>query len=172
MYVGGEVTIGSFLVNFMSQTEIAGLAEETAGKYLSFYWGGAMLGRFIGAVVMTRVKPPRVLAFNAVVVMALLVIAMAFAGTTAMWCLLAIGLFNSIMFPTIFTLAIDGLGKHTGAGSGVLCMAIVGGAIVPVIQGFMADHVNLLYSFVTPLVCYLYIAYYGVKGYRADAPRS
>jgi MFS transporter, FHS family, L-fucose permease len=172
MYVGGEVAIGSFLVNFMSQADIAALSEETAGKYLSFYWGGAMVGRFIGAVVMTRVKPANVLAFNALVVIALLAIAMASAGTTAMWCLLAIGLFNSIMFPTIFTLAIDGLGKHTGAGSGVLCMAIVGGAIVPVIQGFVADNVSLLYSFVTPLVCYLYIAFYGVKGYRADVQRA
>jgi FHS family L-fucose permease-like MFS transporter len=172
MYVGGEVTIGSFLVNFMNQPEIAGLTEETAGKYLSFYWGGAMVGRFIGAVVMTRVKPANVLTFNSVVVMALLIIAMAVAGPTAMWCLLAIGLFNSIMFPTIFTLAIDGLGKHTGAGSGVLCMAIVGGAIVPVIQGFLADNVSLLYSFVTPLVCYLYIAYYGLKGYRTDSVRA
>ena len=172
MYVGGEVTIGSFLVNFMNQPEIAGLTEETAGKYLSFYWGGAMVGRFIGAVVMTRVKPANVLTFNSVVVMALLLIAMAVAGPTAMWCLLAIGLFNSIMFPTIFTLAIDGLGKHTGAGSGVLCMAIVGGAIVPVIQGFLADNISLLYSFVTPLVCYLYIAYYGLKGYRTDSVRT
>jgi FHS family L-fucose permease-like MFS transporter len=165
MYVGGEVAIGSFLVNFMSQPEIAGLSEETAGKYLSVYWGGAMLGRFIGALVMTKVKPAHVLTFNAVAVMLLLILAMTAAGTTAMWALLAIGLFNSIMFPTIFTLAIDGLGKHTGAGSGVLCMAIVGGAIVPVIQGALADNVSLLYSFVTPLVCYLYIAYYGLKGH-------
>ena len=168
MYVGGEVAIGSFLVNFMSHPDIAGLPEQTAGKYLALYWGGAMVGRFIGAVVMTRVKPARVLTFNSVVVMGLLLVAMASAGTTAMWAVLAIGLFNSIMFPTIFTLAIDGLGKHTGAGSGVLCAAIVGGAIVPVIQGLFADNVSLLYSFVVPLVCYLYIAFYGLKGYRAD----
>jgi MFS transporter, FHS family, L-fucose permease len=165
MYVGGEVAIGSFLVNFMSQPEIAGLSEQTAGKYLSLYWGGAMVGRFIGAVVMTKVKPAQVLTFNAVAVMLLLILAMTAAGPTAMWALLAIGLFNSIMFPTIFTLAIDGLGKHTGAGSGVLCMAIVGGAIVPVIQGAVADNVSLLYSFVIPVICYLYIAYYGLKGH-------
>jgi MFS transporter, FHS family, L-fucose permease len=165
MYVGGEVAIGSFLVKFMSQPEIAGLSEQTAGKYLSLYWGGAMVGRFIGAIVMTKVKPAQVLTFNAAVVMLLLILAMAAAGPTAMWALLAIGLFNSIMFPTIFTLAIDGLGKHTGAGSGVLCMAIVGGAIVPVIQGAVADNVSLLYSFVIPVICYLYIAYYGLKGH-------
>lgn len=164
MYVGGEVAIGSFLVNFMGQPNIAGLPEDVAGKYVSFYWGGAMIGRFIGAVVMTKVKPTRVLAFNAVVVMVLLGIAMATGGKVAMWTVLAIGLFNSIMFPTIFTLAIAGLGKHTGAASGVLCMAIVGGAIVPVIQGYVADTVGVLTSFIVPLVCYLYIAYYGAKG--------
>lgn len=168
VYVGAEVSIGSFLVNFMERPEIAGLSAETGGKYLSFYWGGAMVGRFIGAIVMTRVKPGRVLAFNAFVAGALLLVAMLFAGQAAMWALLLIGLFNSIMFPTIFTLAIEGLGKHTSAGSGVLCMAIVGGAIVPVIQGLFADNINLLYSFVIPLVCYLYIAYYGLKGHYAD----
>ena len=168
MYVGGEVSIGSLLVNFMSHPDIAGLTEETAGKYLSLYWGGAMVGRFIGAAAMTRIKPGNALAFNAIVAIALLIIAMAVAGKAAMWAVLAIGLFNSIMFPTIFTLAIEGLGKHTGAGSGVLCMAIVGGAIVPVVQGFLADHVGLLHSFATPIVCYAYIAYYGLKGHNAD----
>lgn len=168
VYVGAEVSIGSFLVNFMERPEIAGLPAETAGKYLSFYWGGAMLGRFIGALVMTRVQPGRVLAFNAFAAATLLLVAMLFAGKAAMWALLLIGLFNSIMFPTIFTLAIEGLGKHMGAGSGVLCMAIVGGAILPVIQGMFADNISLLYSFVIPLVCYLYIAHYGLKGHYAD----
>ena len=167
VYVGAEVSIGSFAVNFLSQPSIGGLSEATAGKYLSLYWGGAMVGRFIGAWVMMRVNPGRVLAFNAVMVVVLLAVVMLFAGKTAMWALLAIGLFNSIMFPTIFTLAIEGLGKHTGAASGVLCMAIVGGAIVPLLQGYFAD-INLLYSFMIPLVCYIYIAYYGVKGHYAD----
>lgn len=167
VYVGAEVSIGSFAVNFLSQPTIGGLTEAEAGKYLSYYWGGAMVGRFIGAWAMTRVQPNRVLAFNAFVAIGLLVVVMLFAGKTAMWALLAIGLFNSIMFPTIFTLAIDGLGKHTGTASGMLCVAIVGGAIVPLLQGFFAD-INLLYSFVIPAVCYLYIAWYGLKGYRAD----
>jgi FHS family L-fucose permease-like MFS transporter len=166
VYVGAEVSIGSFLVNFMSRPEIAGLPEDIAGKYLSLYWGGAMVGRFIGAAVLTRVRPAYVLIVNAAATVLLLVSAMTFAGETAMWSLLAIGLFNSIMFPTIFTLAIAGLGRHTGAGSGVLCMAIVGGAIVPVLQGMFADRISLLYSFVIPLVCYLYIAYYGYRGHR------
>jgi FHS family L-fucose permease-like MFS transporter len=126
-----------------------------------------MVGRFIGAAVLTRVRAGRVLVFNAIMVVLLLVTAMLFAGKIAMWSLLAIGLFNSIMFPVIFTLAIAGLGRHTGAGSGVLCMAIVGGAIVPVLQGVFADHIDLLYSFAIPLTCYLYIAHYGFKGHRA-----
>ncbi len=168
VYVGAEVAIGSFLVNFMGQPEIAGLAEEEAAKYLSLYWGGAMVGRFFGAALLRRIRPGRLLAFNAFVVVALLVAAMLVAGPFAMWALLAIGLFNSIMFPTIFTLAIEGLGKHTGEGSGVVCMAIVGGAIVPLIQGVFADSIGLLYSFCVPVLCYLYIAYYGLKGHYAD----
>ncbi len=162
------MSIGSFLVSFMERPDIAGLSAETAGKHLSFYWGGAMIGRFIGSAVLARVKPGKVLAFNALLAGILLLTAMLFAGRTAMWALLGIGLFNSIMFPTIFTLAIAGLGKHTGTASGVLCMAIVGGAIVPVLQGFYADHISVLYSFVVPLLCYLYIVHYGLKGHCAD----
>ena len=167
VYVGAEVSIGSFLVNFMSQPQVANLSESAAGQYLSLYWGGAMVGRFIGAVVLTRVPAGRLLATNSVVAVLLLAIAMTFSGPVAMWSLIAIGLFNSIMFPTIFTLAIAGLGRHTSAGSGVLCMAIVGGAIVPLVQGVLADGLSLLYSFVIPLVCYVYIAYYGYRGHRA-----
>ncbi len=168
VYVGAEVSIGSFLVNYLGQPEIAGLSESVAGKYLSLYWGGAMVGRFIGAAVLAKFKPGRVLAFNAFVVTLLLIVSMVFAGPTAMWAMLLIGLFNSIMFPTIFTLAIEGLGKNTGEASGVLCMAIVGGAIVPVIQGLLADRIGIHYSYLIPLVCYLYIAYYGLKGHYAD----
>jgi FHS family L-fucose permease-like MFS transporter len=168
LYVGAEVGIGSFLVNFMEQPHIAGLSVDTAAKYLSLYWGGAMVGRFIGSALLSKIRPGRLLAFNACVVAVLLATAILVSGPTAMWCLLAIGLFNSIMFPTIFTLAIDGLGKHTGAGSGILCMAIVGGAIVPVVQGFLADHIGIQWSFCVPVICYLYIAYYGLKGHYAD----
>ena len=164
VYVGAEVSIGSFLVNFMAQPEIGGLSEGTAGRYLSLYWGGAMVGRFIGAYVLRWIKAGYLLAFNASVVILLLIIAMSSAGAVAMWAVLAIGLFNSIMFPTIFTLAIAGLGRHTGEGSGVLCMAIVGGALVPVIQGFFADTMGILMSFFVPAICYGYIVYYGLKG--------
>jgi FHS family L-fucose permease-like MFS transporter len=165
MYVGAEVAIGSFLVSFMSQPEVGGLTEHVAGRYLSLYWGGAMLGRFIGSAVLRRVKPGHVLAFNASCAIVLLLIAMSFAGKVAMWTVLAIGLFNSIMFPTIFTLGVARLGRHTGEGSGVLCMAIVGGAIVPVIQGYFADTISLLPSFFVPAICYAYIVFYGLKGH-------
>lgn len=164
-YVGAEVAIGSLLVNFMSQPEVGGLSEKTAGSYLSLYWGGAMVGRFIGAVVLRKMKPGYVLAFNAACAIALLLIAMSLAGKVAMWAVLAIGLFNSIMFPTIFTLGVARLGRHTGEGSGVLCMAIVGGAIVPVIQGYFADTIGLLSSFFVPAICYAYIVFYGLKGH-------
>lgn len=169
LYVGAEVSIGSFLVNFMEQPQIAGLSAEAAGNHLALYWGGAMVGRFVGAAVMTRARPGTVLAFNACAAAVLIAFAMTVAGPAAMWAILAIGLFNSIMFPTIFTLAIAGLGRRTGEGSGVLCMAIVGGAIVPVAQGWIADHAGILISFVLPLACYLYIAFYGRKGHVATA---
>jgi FHS family L-fucose permease-like MFS transporter len=165
VYVGAEVSIGSVLVNFMEQKDIGGLDVVTAGKYLSFYWGGAMVGRFIGSAVLRSIRPGTVLAFNALVAAVLLAIAIITAGHLAMWAVLAVGLFNSIMFPTIFTLAIEGLGRRTGEGSGVLCMAIVGGAIIPVGTGWIADHSTLLYSFTLPLVCYLYIAWYGRRGH-------
>jgi FHS family L-fucose permease-like MFS transporter len=131
-----------------------------------------MVGRFIGAAAMRHIRPGVALAFNALAAVLLLVVAMAFSGTVAMWALLAIGLCNSIMFPTIFTLGIDGLGRHTGAGSGVLCMAIVGGALVPVLQGFIADHGTLLMSFVVPVACYAYIAWYGASGHRHGTART
>jgi FHS family L-fucose permease-like MFS transporter len=167
VYVGGEVSIGSVLVNFLSQPDIGGMTERHAGQYfVPLYWGGAMVGRFIGSYVLSKVRPQRVLAFNAVVVIVLLLIAMASGGKVAMWAVLAIGLFNSIMFPTIFTLAIARLGKHTGEGSGVLCMAIVGGAVIPVIMGYFADHIGVLMAFFVPALCYCYIVFYGAKGYE------
>jgi len=166
VYVGAEVSIGSFLVSFMGQKDIAALAAPVAGRYLSLYWGGAMAGRFIGAALMMRVRPARALATNALVAGLLITLAISAAGRTAMWAVLAVGLFNSIMFPTIFALAIDGLGERTGEGSGLLCMAIVGGAVVPELQASLADSVGLLHSFVVPLACYVYIAFYGMRGYR------
>ena len=165
-YVGGEVAIGSFMVNFLGEPRVASLPAEVAGKYLSLYWGGAMVGRFIGAALMVRLHPPRVLTFNALAVGLLLILAIGFPGHTAMWTMIAIGFFNSIMFPTIFALALTGLGARTGEGSGVLCMAIVGGAVVPELQGWLADSIGLTRSYLVPLACYAYVAYYGLRGYR------
>ncbi|MCX6168496.1 MAG: sugar MFS transporter [Ignavibacteriales bacterium] len=166
VYVGGEVSIGSFLVNYIGQPFIAGLKESDAGKFVSFYWGGAMIGRFIGSAVQRKINPGKVLAFNALVAGILVIISMLTFGQVAMWAILLVGLFNSIMFPTIFTLAIDGLGKHTGQASGILCTAIVGGAILPVVQGFFADNIGIHHAFFIPVLCYVYIAYYGLKGHK------
>lgn len=161
VYVGGEVAIGSFLISYLKEPPIGGLQEAVAGRYVAFYWGGAMVGRFLGAAVMRRLRPGSVLAFNALSAAALVTISLSSSGALAMWAILAVGLCNSIMFPTIFSLAVTGLGKHTGQGSGILCAAIVGGAIVPLIQGGFADVIGIQHAFFVPVVCYLYIAYYG-----------
>lgn len=165
-YVGAEVSIGSFLVSLMSDASIAGLDHAAAGQHLALYWGAAMVGRFIGSALMRRLRASRVLAMAAVVNVLLIGTAIALGGKLAMWTLLATGLFNSIMFPTLFSLALEGLGAQTSRGSGLLCMAIVGGAIVPLLQAALADHISLLLSFAVPLLCYLYIAYYGLSGHR------
>ena len=161
VYVGGEVAIGSFLVNFMGETRIAGLTAAEAGKYVSFYWGGAMVGRFAGAALMQKLPAAKVLAFHGLAAGLLVLSAIFSTGALAMWSLLAVGLFNSIMFPTIFSLALSGLGKHTGQGSGILCAAIVGGAILPVLQGLLADSFGLQQALFVPVLCYSYIAFYG-----------
>jgi MFS transporter, FHS family, L-fucose permease len=163
-YVGAEVSIGSFLVNFMNLAEIGNLRPEIAAKYLTFYWGGAMIGRFIGSAVLQRVSTRVALGFNAIIAAVLVCLAMASAGHMAMWALLLVGLFNSIMFPSIFTLGIEGLGPLTGEGSGLLIMAIVGGAIVPELQGLLADRVGLHHAFILPVLCYLYILFFAAKG--------
>ncbi len=168
-YVGAEVSIGSLMVNVLGF--LKGLDHASAAKYLSFYWGGAMVGRFLGSAVMAKIAPNRYLAFNATIAVVLLIIAMMTGkgnADVAMWALLAIGFFNSIMFPTIFSLATKNLGKFTNAASGVLCTAIVGGAIVPVVQGWAVDTYSLMSSFVVSAVCYLYIVFFAVKGYKAD----
>jgi len=123
-----------------------------------------MVGRFIGAAVMQKLAAGKVLGFNAAMAALLLLLAMSGSGRLAMWALLAVGLCNSIMFPTIFSLALKGLGRATAQGSGILCLAIVGGALVPLLQGMLADTVGLTASFVLPLFCYGYILFYGLKG--------
>lgn len=165
-YVGGEVAIGSFLVNFFGEAHIAGLEEHAAAALISYYWGGAMVGRFIGSAALQKIAPSKALAFNACMVIALLLVTIFTQGNVALYAVLAIGLFNSIMFPTIFSVAIERLGSLTSKGSGWLCLAIVGGALVPLLQGYIADVVNIQQSFLVPLVCYVFIAWYGLNVVR------
>ncbi len=230
LYVGAEVSIGSFMISYLGLNEVMGFSKEEAGKYLSFYWGGAMIGRFFGAITLSELKnknkkalllaavfllaailglsiskeysalgnfssislsnftstfsfvflvvinfaafmvsksnPGKTLALLAITATVLIALSMLTHGSISMWSMLAVGLFNSIMFPTIFTLAIDGLGEHTGEGSGILCMAIVGGALIPLFQGVMADYITgLHHAYIVPILCYLYISWYGLKGH-------
>ncbi|PKI13878.1 sugar MFS transporter [Colwellia sp. 12G3] len=164
VYVGAEVAIGSFLVSFLADPTIAGLEESEAAKYIAYYWGGAMVGRFVGAVVMQKVAAGKALFFNATLAVILILVAILSSGTLAMVAILLVGLCNSIMFPTIFSLAINGLGKHTSQGSGILCLAIVGGAIIPLFQGLLADTIGVQQAFFLPILCYFFIAYYGLSG--------
>ena len=215
-YVGGEVTVGSNLINFARLPEIAGLDEAEASHYLALFWGGAMVGRFFGAVALADFKnnlnrfliiggvtllafvtiinvygtemalyalafialnilviiigkfiPNRTLWLFGITAIGLLVLGLITKGQLALWSIVALGLFNSIMFPTIFSLAIKGLGKYTAQASSLLVMAIVGGAIVPLLQGLMADLTgSLQLSFLVPMLCYVYIVYYGISGYQ------
>jgi MFS transporter, FHS family, L-fucose permease len=170
-YVGAEVSIGSFLVNYFGLPGIAGMSAKAAAGYVSFYWGGAMIGRFLGAPVLRRIKAGNVLAVCAIAAAALVIASMMTGGHAAMWTILAVGFFNSIMFPTIFSLGLAELGPLTGNGSGLLNMAIVGGAVLPVIQGAIADHFGLHHAFVLPVICYLFIVFYALNGSRPNSQR-
>jgi len=173
LYVGAEVSIGSYLVNFLGLEKVAGLPAATAASdYLYLYWGGAMVGRFIGFFIMRVVRPGVVLSACAASTITLILIATFGSGHAAMWSLIAVGLFNSIMFPTIFTMALHDIGKYTSQGSGLLCMGIVGGAIVPYAQGFLADHIGLQVSFLLPAACYLFILYFGAKYANLTKPNE
>mgnify|MGYP001121644391 CR=1 FL=1 len=162
LYVGAEVAIGSIIVNFLQLSDVMGIDQKAAGDHIKYYWGGAMVGRLIGAAVLRVVSPGKVLAGVAVGNLVLLTAAGTLTGPISGWALLAIGLCNSIMFPTIFALASEGLGKRAADGSGVIATAIVGGAIVPLIMGASADAAGLKLSLVVPAVCYAVIAAYGV----------
>jgi len=172
LYVGAEVSIGSIIVNYLMQTDVLGLGAESAGKHVPFYWGGALVGRFIGAYVLKYISPGKVLAFNAAMVVLLLLVSANSVGALSGWSLLAIGLFNSIMFPTIFALASEGLGVRTADGSGVICVAIVGGAIVPILTGAAADAMGLKGALVIPAICYLGILLFGLYARRRAAVES
>lgn len=169
LYVGGEVAIGSVIVNYLMQSSVFGLGAEEAGKHVPFYWGGAMVGRFIGSYLLRVFSPGKVLAFVAAAVITLLLISGNTTGAVSGWSLLAIGLFNSIMFPTIFTLACEGLGPRAAEASGIICVAIVGGAIVPLITGRMADLAGLKAALIVPAICYAVICGFGIYA-RRPAP--
>jgi FHS family L-fucose permease-like MFS transporter len=164
LYVGAEVAIGSFLINYFTQPEIGNLTVKVAAGLVSLYWLGAMIGRFIGAAVLQKLSPRTVLGTVAVVACLLVLTSMASTGWLAMVTIILVGLFNSVMFPSIFSLGVEGLGPLTGKGSGLLVMAIVGGAIIPVAEGALADHIGIHHAFILPALCYIYITYYGFKG--------
>ncbi len=161
MYVGAEVAIGSFLINYIGTSHVLSLDHAAAANYVSFYWGGAMVGRFLGTPLLAKYRPATILQIFATGTMVMTALSI-FGGTGnfALWTILSVGLFNSIMFPTIFSLSIEGLKRGTEKASGLLCTSIVGGALIPLIQGFMADSIDLRLSFLLPIVCYAYIWFF------------
>ncbi len=169
IYLIAEIGVANLFVNFVSQPDIANVTNELAGRYLTFLWGGMMVGRFVGSVVMQKVDAAKVLAFFSIGAFVVMLGATFLHGPAAMWSLILVGLFHSIMFPTIFTLGIKGLGPLTEEGSGLLIMAIAGGALV-VVQGWLADRYGLQSSFLLTAACELYILFYAVWGSKVTNP--
>jgi FHS family L-fucose permease-like MFS transporter len=165
-YVGAEVAIGSVMINFLGQPSMGGLSHEAAARYVSFYWGGAMIGRFIGFAALRKIRAQRALAFVSLTASLLVIIAIAAHGHIAMWAIVTCGLFNSVMWPCIFPLSVQGLGRFTSQGSGILITMVVGGAVIPEIQGFLADSFGYQRSFVIVLLCYVYILFFALRGHR------
>jgi MFS transporter, FHS family, L-fucose permease len=170
VYVGGEVSIGSFLINYFTQKNIGNITEVAAAGFVAYYWGGAMVGRFIGSAILQKVETRVLLGIAATAAGALVVTSMLTTGHVAMWSIILVGFFNSVMFPSIFTLGIAKLGPLTGDGSGMLIMAIVGGAIIPVLQGVLADRIGIHHAFILPVLCYVYIFYYALRGSKPSGP--
>lgn len=170
VYVGGEVSIGSFLINYFTQKNIGNITEVAAAGFVAYYWGGAMVGRFIGSAILQKVETRVLLGIAATAAGALVVTSMLTTGHVAMWSIILVGFFNSVMFPSIFTLGIAKLGPLTGDGSGMLIMAIVGGAIIPVMQGVLADRIGIHHAFILPVLCYIYIFYYALRGSKPSGP--
>jgi FHS family L-fucose permease-like MFS transporter len=171
VYVGAEVSIGSFLVNYFSQPEIGGFTERVAASFVAFYWGGAMVGRFIGSGLLQKVKTGQLLGLCAICAAGLVATSMLTSGHFAMWSIIFVGFFNSIMFPSIFTLGVAELGPLTGDGSGIMIMAIVGGAIIPLAQGWIADRIGIHHAFFLPVICYLYILFFALSGSKPNSER-
>jgi FHS family L-fucose permease-like MFS transporter len=203
VYVGGEVAIGSSIANYLALQNIGGFLSPSAipdpaaryhaalgqaARFISLYWLGAMIGRFIGSALLQKVKPGKLLAFCAIAAALLVTVSVLTKGHVAMWSILAVGLFNSIMFPSIFTMSIAELGPLTGDGSGILNMAIVGGAVIPWLVGQAADLINrayypamsqgetswgqgIHYALILPTICYLYILFFALSGSKPNSER-
>jgi FHS family L-fucose permease-like MFS transporter len=181
LYVGAEVAIGSLIVNYLQQSSVLGLEARSAGELIAFYWGGAMVGRFIGSAILRVVSPGLVLTCAAAGAIVLILLSTNTTGTLAGYSLLAVGLMNSIMFPTIFSLASEKLGSRAADGSGIINVAIFGGAVVPLATGAIADlSGSLAAALLLPVLCYAVIAAYGIycrrnpaRGYGGDgAPEA
>jgi FHS family L-fucose permease-like MFS transporter len=170
LYCGAEISIGSFLVSYLSQPNIGGMTPRAASGFVSIYWGGSMAGRFGGSAILRKIGTGKLLGINAIVALALVTTSVATYGHVAMWAILLVGIFNSIMFPSVFTLGIAELGNLTGKASGILMSAAVGAAVIPVMQGALADRVGVHYSFIVPALCYVYVAFYGWNGCKPKAP--
>jgi MFS transporter, FHS family, L-fucose permease len=167
LYVGAEVSIGSLIVNYLMQAHVMGLEEQAAGKLIGLYWGGAMVGRFIGSAILRVVSPGMVLAFVSAGAIILILVSISTTGSVSGYSLLAIGLMNSIMFPTIFSLACEKLGPRAADGSGIINVAIFGGAVVPLLTGIIADATgSLAQAFILPAICYAIIAGFGLFARR------
>jgi MFS transporter, FHS family, L-fucose permease len=164
LYCGAEITIGSFLVSYISLPNIGAMTPKAAAGYVSIYWGGSMVGRFIGSALLRKIRTGKLLGINAIFALLLVTTSISCSGHIAMWTILLVGIFNSIMFPSLFTLGIAGLGNLTGKASGILMSAAVGAAVIPVMQGAIADRIGVHGSFAVPAMCYVYIAFYGMKG--------
>jgi FHS family L-fucose permease-like MFS transporter len=165
-YVGAEVSIGTFLTNYISDT--LNLPVETANTYVAYYWGGMLVGRLLGSYILQWVKPSRVLSFCAAAAIILVAVSIRTTGSLAVWSMIGVGLFNSVMFAIIFALSVEGLGKYTTKASGVLSTAIAGGAIVSFSQGYIKDHSTWAMAFLLPVVCYAYIMFFAINGYKRN----
>jgi FHS family L-fucose permease-like MFS transporter len=172
LYVGAEVAIGSLIVNYLMQSDVLGLGQEAAGKHVMYYWGGALVGRFLGAALLRAFSPGKILACAGAGAIGLILLSANSAGAVSGWALLAIGLMNAIMFPTIFSLASEGLGARAAEGSGVICVAIVGGAIIPPLTGHLADLSSLRFALLLPALCYGVIIAFGLYARRPAVAKA
>jgi len=161
-YIGAEISIGSFLVNYLGKQSIAGMDHGTAGKFVAVYWGFALIGRYVGSIMLRIIAPRRLLFIYSCIAATLVATSIGSNGLLAMWSILLVGFFNSIMFPTIFALTINEVKDEAQSASGVLCLGIVGGAVISQLQGILADQIGIQMAFILPMLCYVYIAVYAL----------